>query len=907
MGVGLKNLIKSLILSIFIANIVISPAISKEKEKSIVEYSFLEIYEKQKGILDKFDELYPGAKINVPFFKELHEENPKKTVQTLEKESSKIRFWIKLRRQINKFMIEKVTKESSVPDPALSAEAFQDGYKKGDFNSIKSRDNKQQKYVVKDFKRHVPYDFDKEVINTIVTEANKDDDEKKDFDNDLDKLLNSVSKLEIKKLPFYGLSSENPITNGRGVGRWNKDENMGFRIVSSHTNIDKDVDDFIFGIDFILYNTKIFWYGNNSGGMSPKITWEKLDNIEIEEVFWPIPKRYIGKKDIIAYSDLMIPIKAKIIDKTKPVYIKAKIEASSCKNNKCNYFEKSGELKIDTGKSLITPYDIYLKLYKAKSPVEKKSDYQISDILLEKNSNGVNQLKIKIKTENKAKKLDVFVNSNDGLKFGRPRIAVEDGVSIARLDILSGDKNILGKKIEVVARINNNIFLHKTSKIKENNLFDLSSQGFTLAIIIAAFIGGFFLNFMPCVLPVIVLKILSISKYDSFENKSPKTNVLYTILGLYSSFLLLVLITSIMKYLGHSIGWGMQFQNPLFLIFMMLILIVFMANVFGVFEFKTPEFINDISAKFFKNDKIESFFTGFLLTLLATPCTAPYLGSAVAFALSRGFIEIFVIFMAIATGLSIPFWLILIGKNNYYLDNPEKKIKTVKYFMNLLLLLTFIWIASIFYAQAGFFPTVRISSAMVLLVYIWWLSETAKIESYDVSEEKDILSRALYNQRIKKFMNLFAVISTIIILSSISYDAVKSFEKDDIAQEKIYENWNKFEPEKIEKIINDNKIVLVNIGADWCLTCELNDATVFSYNRFKNMTNKDDIVLMKADWNKFDKKIINFIEKYGRKSIPFYMVFGKRIPTGIILPELLSINVIEEAFSESRYKTTSSR
>jgi suppressor for copper-sensitivity B len=907
-GAALKSLIKYMFLSFFIVFFIVSPAFSKEEDKPILEYSIFEFYNSQKAVVDRFDKLYPDSKINGSLYDELHKIFPDMTFQKIEKEASRIRFWVKLKREIEKFFANNAAEELINSEPALAKEAYKDGYNKGDFNSIRSRNEHPEEYVKKDFKRHVPYVLDKETIKTIFSEKAKSKKKKSDknYDNSVDKLINSISKLEIMKLPFYGISSENPVTGNLGIGKWVKNENVGIRLVSSHTAINENVEDYIFGIDFILYGTnKLFWYGNNSGGMAPKIKWEKTENIEIEKVFWPAPERFLSEnnQDIIGYRKLMIPIKAKIIDKTKPVYIKANVELSSCEKNKCNYFNKSAELKLNVDSSLVTPHNIYLKLYKSTVPKIKSDKYEIEDILLEKKSDGTNQLKVKIKAKEFAKKLDVFVNSEDGLKFGRTRVSIDGDTVIARLDILNENKDILGKRLEIIARINDDVYLRKIGEVKDNGLFDLSTQGFTLAIVLAGLIGGIFLNFMPCVLPVIVLKLLSLSKYNDFEKKNPKITIVYTILGLYSSFLLLIFITYLLKIIGYSVGWGMQFQSPIFLCFMMLILAIFIANILGVFDFKTPEFINDISSKVFKNEKIEGFFAGFLLTLLATPCTAPYLGSAVAFALSQGFVEIFIIFMAIATGLSFPFWLMMIGKHDYYLNDSEAKIKNVKCFMNFMLLLTFIWIASIFYAQAGFFATIRIVLAIVFLIYIWWLSETSKIESYSVSDDGDILSRAIYNQRIKKFMNLFAILVTVIVLFSISYDSVVSFNKDHIKQEKIYKNWQKFEPEKIEKYILEGKSVFVNIGADWCLTCEFNDTTVFNFSHFKDIKESDDIVLMKADWNKFDGKVTKFMDKYGRKSIPFYIVFGNRTPGGMVLPEMLSVNKIENAIMESRYDT----
>ena len=249
-----------------------------------------------------------------------------------------------------------------------------------------------------------------------------------------------------------------------------------------------------------------------------------------------------------------------------------------------------------------------------------------------------------------------------------------------------------------------NQYIDKSNYLNYSSLLNPDS---ILLFLFIAFVGGFILNFMPCVFPVLSLKIYNVlsQQQQNINNKTIKRNFLATILGIIFSFFVLSLITVLLKSLGHSLGWGFQFQSPIFLSFMILILILFSLNLIDVFSIDIPFFFKKFLNKVINfNKKSSEFFQNFLLgsfiTILSTPCSAPFIGTALGFAFVSSNQVIFLIFFCISLGLSSPY-IILATKPQIlsFLPKPGLWMKKFKYFLSFLLILTAIWLASVLLIQ----------------------------------------------------------------------------------------------------------------------------------------------------------------------------------------------------------------
>jgi len=342
-----------------------------------------------------------------------------------------------------------------------------------------------------------------------------------------------------------------------------------------------------------------------------------------------------------------------------------------------------------------------------------------------------------------------------------------------------------------------------------------------------AFIGGVVLNFMPCVFPVLSLKIYNVlsQQQKKINNKIIKRNFLATILGIIFSFFILSLLIVFLKSIGSNLGWGFQFQSPFFLSFMILILVFFSLNLIDVFSIDIPivfkKFLNRVinfskkSSEFFQN-----FFLGSFITILSTPCSAPFIGTAIGFAFASPNQIIFLIFFCISLGLSSPY-IILATKPQIlsFLPKPGLWMKKFKYFLSLLLILTAIW-----------------------------------------------LSKALLIQ-----------------INTINNDSKNS-------------NWINFDTIKLSELVNENKIVFVDITADWCLTCFYNKKTVLDRKKVKNFFETYDVKKIRGDLTKPNKEINEYINSFGRFGIPFNVIYSSSVPQGILLSEVLTVQNLLSTF-----------
>ena len=253
----------------------------------------------------------------------------------------------------------------------------------------------------------------------------------------------------------------------------------------------------------------------------------------------------------------------------------------------------------------------------------------------------------------------------------------------------------------------NKIIYEYVDKSNYTNYANFLNPDSIIFFLLIAFIGGIVLNFMPCVFPVLSLKIYNVLSQErkSINNKIIKRNFLATIFGIIFSFFILSLIIVFLKNLGHSLGWGFQFQSPFFLLIMILILIVFSLNLIDLFSIDVPFFVKKYLNKMIdlnkKNSEFyQNFFLGSFITILSTPCSAPFIGTALGFAFVSPNQIIFLIFFCISLGLSSPY-IILATRPQLlrFLPKPGAWMKKFKYFLSILLISTAIWLFNILLTQ----------------------------------------------------------------------------------------------------------------------------------------------------------------------------------------------------------------
>ena len=351
-----------------------------------------------------------------------------------------------------------------------------------------------------------------------------------------------------------------------------------------------------------------------------------------------------------------------------------------------------------------------------------------------------------------------------------------------------------------------------------------TSKGLMLYLLFA-FLGGLILNLMPCVLPVISLKLFGlISHRDESKSKVLKHNLAYTA-GILASFWALGAVILLLKSSGEKIGWGFQLQSPLFVLIMMIMIFVMALNMLGLFEFITPGGRN-LGNKEIKEGFLGDFSSGVLATVLSTPCSAPFLGTALTFAFTASSVYIFLVFTFIGLGLAFPFILTgLFPKSVAFLPKPGAWMEKLKNLLGLSLLLTFIWLYDVLSALVDMQMSGLYFNTFFVSVFFafYFRKKISKIFAWNA---------------------LFFTIPVFLLTYVVSKDYldIAPNQSEVRADGELY--WEKWSNEAMENHKTNGQWVFIDFTATWCLTCKVNKKLVLNTESFAKLTEEHDLKLL---------------------------------------------------------------
>ena len=385
-----------------------------------------------------------------------------------------------------------------------------------------------------------------------------------------------------------------------------------------------------------------------------------------------------------------------------------------------------------------------------------------------------------------------------------------------------------------------------------------------MTAILFSLIGGLLLNLMPCVFPVISLKILNFVNHS--ENRSQTSlHGMFFSLGAILMFVLIGLSVLVLKSIGMDVGWGYQLQSPI-VVSLLIFLFIFLAGFFllNVNFFNTLLSIGTTGLK--APNYVNSFATGFLAVIVATPCTAPFMGSALGFAILQPGFSSFLIFLALGIGFTFPYILLSIFPGLLsILPKPGKWMETFKQLMAFPMMLTALWLIWVLSSQISSFQLILVLLGISLIVFFYWLNQL------------NITSTT--GKRFRVFVYLFIFVSIFLTLPTQNIST--------------QENTNGFSEAELNKKLEQGPVFL-NFTADWCITCKVNERVALKTKNTLNLSKEKEIFYMEADWTNKNKVIAEKLESFGRSSIPLYVFYPERDKQPIILPEILSESVIED-------------
>ena len=590
-----------------------------------------------------------------------------------------------------------------------------------------------------------------------------------------------------------------------------------------------------------------YWRNPGDSGGPIEIDWNLPKGFSVSDIKWPLPEKIeypplmtYGYEDFVIYP-MVLSIPADYSD---------------------DYFEMNADILIcadvcipESGKISSNLLDIESDslIYEWLESVPSKS-------LPITTSLNDNNLEIKFTFEKEIKEIYFFPDENNSIDYSSKQnfYKKDDGYFLSIKLFNDEFQNVSGV-----------LDIDGTGYNVSNGTFeDFNEEGLSLiTALIFALIGGLILNLMPCVFPVISLKVLSFVSMGGSSPRKIRNHALVFTVGVIASFMLIALIIVLLKQAGNFVGWGFQLQSPLIvgllsLVMVFISLVLITDNSFG--ESLTK--LGNIGGS--ENGYYSSFLTGVLAVVVASPCTAPFMGAALGYALIQPSGETVPIFLSLSLGFSLPYLLLAANpKLIDFLPKPGDWMVTLKEFFAFPMLATALWLLWVF--------SLQVNQILVIFLLIGWLLLALNFWIFQ-----------------KDYKTINKVIFLGISIFSMIYFLPET-EEIETEQNLIIGSATEWYEGIEDDLRNKNQPYFINFTAAWCITCQSNEITAFSKDGFKSLLEEKNIEYIKADWTNRNDAITRSLKKYGRSGVPFYVYWEPGFENPKILPAILTDQIIK--------------
>jgi thiol:disulfide interchange protein DsbD len=618
----------------------------------------------------------------------------------------------------------------------------------------------------------------------------------------------------------------------------------------------------------------IYWKNPGDSGLPPHLRWNLPDGVAAGQIQWPTPRRLpVGNLLDYGYEgDVLLPLEleaSNAIADMPSVTLAANLRALVCRET-CMPGKADLSLKLPVSSRKVSAATQYQPLFaaaRAHMPVAPPAVLQASA-----EQSGANIVLTISGVKGSA--ANFLPDKNGEISNAAPQNVQADPQGLKLTLVRARDSQAVASRLQGVLVLRNgagstayNISANVSAA--PPSAAAGTSDSIPVALVLA-FLGGIVLNLMPCVFPVLSIKALHLVESTGKHDRPVRLGALAYTAGVLVSFWILVAILLVLRAGGTRLGWGFQLQSPGFVAFLCCLLFVFGLSLAGVFEIggSLMSFGSGLAER---SGLAGSFFTGVLATVVATPCTAPFMGAAIGFALSQAAWICALVFTAMAIGLASPFLLLAFAPQlGRWIPRPGRWMETLKQLLAFPIFATVIWLLWVLGQQ------VAIDQLAIVLFCLLAIAVGAWVVGRWPSQRISAIAAALL----------------IVAASAYSITALPSSGSAEHGRSALVSGlqWEPFSAERVKQFRSEGKPVLVDFTAAWCVTCQVNDRVVFHSQQVQDQLRADHVALLRADWTSYDPHITEALAQFGRSAVPLYVLYrpGEEqpyvFPDGLLRP-----------------------
>jgi thiol:disulfide interchange protein DsbD len=658
-----------------------------------------------------------------------------------------------------------------------------------------------------------------------------------------------------------------------------------------------------------------YWKNPGSAGMATKIEWTLPAGVTAGEIEWPLPEK-MPPDEVITYAYenevvLLVPLKLAADLKPGPLELKAQVSWLECKEQ-CIPAGGAVQTTLNVGtETKLSVNAALLNTWQSKTPGdassfaigahwEKTADNDMRTLVLQGTPSGGDSSPVA--------KADFFPEASDDFEVqgATTRIPSKNGFALSKaVKKFSGDWPAKISGVVVIENGNERkgfeIYVPVTASAIAAAPTPVPTKAASQPaqplwrMLLYAFIGGLILNVMPCVLPVIALKILGFVREAANDRRQLRKLGLVYLAGVLASFLILAILVIGLKAAGGRVGWGFQFNNPYFLLAITTLVVLIALNLFGVFEITLGGgALNAAVNLSSRHGAAGAFFNGLLATVLATSCTAPYLGSAVGFAFTAPPAIIVLVMLTVGLGLAFPY-VVLSWEPAWlkFLPKPGAWMEKFKIAMGFPMLAAAVWLCSIlstFYGERTWaVPIFLVFVALAAWVYGQFVQRGIRHRGWAGATVLLLLVGG-YSYGLERQLRWREPITE----TEASGASTASTIVPSVG------NWQSWSADAVAKARSEGRPVLVDFTAKWCLTCQKDVKPVLESQAVEGKLKEMNAVTLVGDYTRFPSDIFDELARHGRAGVPLVLVYSKNgADDPIVLPEALTPGIVLSALDRA--------